>query len=114
MDSGRAMLRLSAFVLVTIAATGTTLAADQIIPHRRYGTVIIYPPPPRHVVMDRPDDDALISPSIRTPLLPGSSTLPGYYGRPFDYDYQGPYYRVGPYPSYFFRLPYACGIYGYC
>ncbi len=48
-----------------------------------------------------------------TPILPGSSTLPGYYGRPFDYDYQGAYYG-GPYVGYFWRLPYACGIYGYC
>jgi len=48
-----------------------------------------------------------------TPLLPGSSTIPGYYGRAFDYDYQGPYYG-GPYVSYWWRLPYACGVYGYC
>ena len=33
-----------------------------------------------------------IPPLVGTPLLPGSSTLPGYYGRAFDYDYQGPYY----------------------
>ena len=31
----------------------------------------------------------------------------------FDYDYQGPYYG-GPYVGYFWRLPYACGVYGYC
>ena len=127
------MLRLSTFVIVMIAATGTALAADQITPphvrrhvhvarpvrlprpHHRYGTLIIYPPLPWHVVIVGPYRDALISPSIpTTPLLPGSSTLPGYYGRPFDYDYQGPYYGGGPYPSYFFRLPYACGVYGYC
>src|SRR6185437_3336088 len=96
------MLRLSTFVIVMIAATGTALAADQIAPphvrrhiqatlparlprpHYRYGTLIIYPPPPRHVVIVGPYSDALISPSIpTTPLLPGSSTLPGYYGRPF-------------------------------
>ncbi|MGH6677465.1 MAG: hypothetical protein ACREDL_00640 [Bradyrhizobium sp.] len=125
------MLRLSAFVIVMTAATGTALAADQIIPphvrrhvrvaapghhprpHHNYGAMMIYPP--RHAAMVEPDRDALISPSIpMTPLLPGSSTFPGYYGRPFDYDYQGPYYGGGPYPSYFFRLPYACGIYGYC
>ena len=35
-------------------------------------------------------------------------------GRAFDYDYQGAYYGGGPYPSYFWRLPYACGVYGYC
>ena len=33
-----------------------------------------------------------------TPLLPGSSTLPGYYGTSHYWD----------------RLPYACGVYGYC
>src|SRR5262245_34368449 len=48
-----------------------------------------------------------------TPILPGSTTIPGYYGRPFSYDYQGPYYG-GPYESYYWRLPYACGVYGYC
>jgi hypothetical protein len=50
---------------------------------------------------------------VGTPLLPGSSALPGYYGRAFDYNYQGPYYG-GPYVSYWNRLPYACGVYGYC
>jgi hypothetical protein len=50
---------------------------------------------------------------IGTPPLPGSSTLPGYYGSPHSYDYQGPYYG-GPYPGYWGRLPYACGVYGYC
>ncbi|MGL3109212.1 hypothetical protein [Bradyrhizobium sp. BR 1432] len=47
------------------------------------------------------------------PLLPGSHTLPGYYGRPWDYDYQGSYYG-GKQVDYFWRLPYACGVYGYC
>jgi hypothetical protein len=67
------------------------------------------PPPPVYV-----EDPALIMPPT-TPILPGSSTLPGYYGRPFDYYYQGDYYG-GPYdgPGYFWRLPYACGVYGYC
>jgi hypothetical protein len=46
-----------------------------------------------------------------TPLLPGSSTLPGYYGTTHSYSYDGPYYGS---PSYWNRLPYACGVYGYC
>jgi hypothetical protein len=54
-----------------------------------------------------------IPPLPGSALLPGSSALPGYYGRAFDYDYQGPYYG-GPYVSYWNRLPYACGVYGYC
>ena len=50
-----------------------------------------------------------------TPLLPGSSTLPGYYGTSHSYSYDGPYYG-GPYDGgpYWNRLPYACGVYGYC
>ena len=45
------------------------------------------------------------------PLLPGSSTLPGYYGTSHSYSYDGPYYGS---PTYWNRLPYACGVYGYC
>ena len=32
---------------------------------------------------------------------------------PFSYDYHGPYYG-GPYVPYWDRLPYACGVFGYC
>jgi hypothetical protein len=117
--------------ILIVAAVGPSFAADQTITprvirharvllppglpraHYSYRTTIVYPPAPPPVVVVEPNPDVLISfPS--TPLLPGSSTLPGYYGRPFDYDYQGPYYGGGPYPSYSWRLPYACGIYGYC
>jgi hypothetical protein len=54
-----------------------------------------------------------IPPLIGTPLLPGSWTLPGYYGAPYSNVYWGPYY-AGPYVGYWDRLPYACGVYGYC
>ena len=43
----------------------------------------------------------------------GASTLPGYYGSRYSYEYEGPYYG-GPYVNYWDRLPYACGVYGYC
>jgi hypothetical protein len=129
-DSERAMLRAALLASCAIAAITPSFAADQIVtphvtrharvilppglprPHYKYRTTVVYKavPPPVVVVND---PDSLISfPS--TPLLPGSTTLPGYYGRPFDYDYQGPYYGGSPYPSYFWRLPYACGVYGYC
>ncbi|MBR0695782.1 hypothetical protein [Bradyrhizobium lablabi] len=49
----------------------------------------------------------------RTPWLPGSATLPGYYGTTHSYIYDGPYYG-GAYVTYWDRLPYACGVYGYC
>ena len=132
------MLRLATLLAFTIAAISPSLGADQIVgsrarpharvilppglprPHYDYRTTLVYkaaPPPvvvvPAPVVVV-PNPDVLITWWPSTPLLPGSTTLPGYYGRPFDYDYQGPYYGGGPYPSYFWRLPYACGIYGYC
>ncbi len=38
---------------------------------------------------------------------------PGYYGNWHSYNYFGPYYG-GAYVTYWDRLPYACGVYGYC
>ena len=73
-------------------------------PHYKYRTTVA---PPAY------GPGGYISNLPGTPLLPGSTTIPGYYGRAFDYDYQGPYYG-GPYVSYWWRLPYACGVYGYC
>ena len=126
------MSALAAMLMVTDA-----FAADQVVvhkkrpvvqlppglprPHYKYRTTIVTAPP-REVVVET-EADSLISPAygvgsyVRnlpgTPLLPGSNTLPGYYGRPWDYDYQGPYYG-GPQVGYWWRLPYACGVYGYC
>ena len=36
-----------------------------------------------------------------------------YYGSPWSFYYPGPYYG-GPYEWYGNRLPYVCGLYGYC
>ena len=92
-------------------------------PGYRYRTTVAPATPYRDPVVYDTDQDLLITPAYGpggylanlpgTPLLPGSSTIPGYYGRAFDYDYQGPYYG-GPYVGYWWRLPYACGVYGYC
>jgi hypothetical protein len=68
------------------------------------------------------DSDLLFTPSEafprvafppHTPILLGSATLPGYYGSSHSFDYQGPYYG-GENINYRFRLPYACGVLGYC
>ena len=110
------MVPALAVMLTASAAHAADLSAH---PKRRAAAPAQEPPK----VYVETDPDALISPAygigsyIRnlpgTPLLPGSSTLPGYYGRPWSYDYQGPYYG-GPQVGYFWRLPYACGVYGYC
>ncbi len=71
------------------------------------------------VVEEETIDVPLISGAIKAyvprvfgaPLLPGSSTLPGYYGTRHAYSYDGPYYGS---PTFWGRLPYACGVYGYC
>ena len=82
--------------------------------------------PPRYRMRPAPVGEAadlLFTPTAPTvhifpptgPLLPGRSTLPGYYGSAHSYEYQGPHYG-GPNsnPHFWDRLPYACGVYGYC
>ncbi|MET0678673.1 MAG: hypothetical protein ABW175_22985 [Bradyrhizobium sp.] len=95
-------------------------------PHYSYRTTVASPAPPRYVRRGRAlvvEEEVDVytqagvipfAPGVNgTPLLPGSSTLPGYYGTTHSYSYDGPYYG-GPYESYWNRLPYACGVYGYC
>jgi hypothetical protein len=108
--------------------TAVILPAGLPRPHYNFRTTVSYDAPrdyrrpgPRLSVYEDPallygpdyTDVRYIPPLIRTPLLPGSSIFPGYYGSAHSYDYQGPYYG-GPYVPYWDRLPYACGVYGYC
>ena len=119
------MLRWTMPLLTAFFAVGSAVAAD--LPDLRYpsGPGVYHKSPPvqgRRVHVEEeqdllftPTDGSLpyIPPLIRAPLLPGSATLPGYYGSANSYDYPGPYYG-GPEISYWNRLPYACGVYGYC
>jgi hypothetical protein len=107
------------------------LAAGQLPPglpraHYNYRTTVAPPAaPPLYVRRGRAlvvEEEVVVAPTgiikayaprFNTPLLPGSSTLPGYYGTNHSYSYDGPYYG-GPYEPYWNRLPYACGVYGYC
>jgi hypothetical protein len=95
-------------------------------PHYKYRTTVAPAAAPLYVrrgralvVVEEESPDVLLAPlaayapRFNTPLLPGSSTLPGYYGTSHSYSYDGPYYG-GPYEPYWNRLPYACGVYGYC
>jgi hypothetical protein len=126
--SGAAMSAEQAVARHGVHRTAVLLPAGLPRPHYKFRTTISYGP--RHSyqrayvrpfygyepeVLFTPAYPAVpyIAPWIGTPLLPGSSTLPGYYGSPYSYDYQGPYYG-GPYVDYWDRLPYACGVYGYC
>jgi hypothetical protein len=137
------MLRWAMPVFFAIATTGAAFGADTIVtPHVRHPartqlpaglprahynnrtTVTYGAPPPREVYVER-GPDLLFTPTVpyvpvvpllveRPLLLPGSSTLPGYYGSSHSYDYQGPYYGGTGNLRYWDRLPYACGVYGYC
>jgi hypothetical protein len=105
-------------------------AASQLPPglpraHYNYRTTVTPPAAPLYVRRGRTlvvEEEVFVPAGIikayaprvfGTPLLPGSSTLPGYYGTSHSYSYDGPYYG-GPYEPYWNRLPYACGVYGYC
>lgn len=117
------MLRRSFPLLVAMSAIAPAVAADISGSYPRLdarpGVIVV----PRPLSPDDSTSDLLFTPSdgmvrairprFSTPLLPGSSTLPGYYGSSHSYEYQGPYYG-GPYVPYWNRLPYACGVYGYC
>jgi hypothetical protein len=105
------------FLLLTAAifVFGPASAADMPDGYRKA---------PRHgrtVVLEK-ESDLLFTPSEalpyvhfppHTPILLGSATLPGYYGSTHSYEYQGPYYG-GENIDFRFRLPYACGVLGYC
>src|SRR6185369_5567172 len=115
--SERTMLRWMMSLIAAAAIAGPVSAADVAVkrgaaqaarqlpaglprPHYKYRTTVVPAAPyGRAVVVE---SDELITPAYGpgsyvanlpgTPLLPGSSTIPGYYGRAWDYDYQGPYY----------------------
>src|SRR5437764_8970704 len=96
-------LMISLSLLAAVIANGAVLAADLRPMHRK--ARIVKAAPAAVVVRD---NDSLISPMLpSTPLLLGRQELPGYYGRAFSYDYQGPYYGGDDLPSFRWRLPYA-------
>jgi hypothetical protein len=85
------------FSLLPIAAH----AAD--LPQSRLGAVFAEPVKVRRgavvVVVEAPAPGIVLS-------------LPGYYGRPNSFQYSN-YYGTSPFEIYS-RLPYACGLIGYC
>jgi hypothetical protein len=112
----------------------TVRAASQLPPglpraHYKYRTTVA-PAAPLYVrqgrqlvVTSEPAPELLITPAEvvidtpfvnGTPWLPGSRTLPGYYGNDRSYSYDGPYYGGDTFGPYWSRLPYACGVFGYC
>ena len=127
------MLRFAIALLAAFGASGTAESADRALvhhrghratvglpaglprPHYNFRTTITlsepytYPrPSPRLSVYEAPEQ--LYAPAYAdAAYIPGlavAPTLPGYYGSTYTYD--------DPYVPYWERLPYACGVYGYC
>jgi len=106
------MLRSTIMLLLAAVIANSAVIAADLAPVHRKARVVVRAAPAVVVVRY---DDSLISPMLpSTPLLLGRQALPGYYGRAFSYDYQGPYYGGEGTTSYMWRLPYACGVFGYC
>lgn len=106
--SRRIMLSVFAIALTGMTASAADLPAGQ----SRLGAIFAESHEVRREVYRRGEYSA---PVIGYNLLP---TLPWerggyYYGSPWSYFYPGPYYG-GPYYTDGARLPYVCGLYGYC
>jgi hypothetical protein len=99
-------IMLSVFV---IAVSAMTASAADLPVQSRLGAIFAGPEAPAVAYRARK------YPIIAYNLLPPPNwTRGGYnYGTPWSYYYGGPYYG-GPYYFDGARLPYVCGLYGYC
>jgi hypothetical protein len=102
-------IMLSVFAL---AVTGLTASAADLATQSRLGAIFAEPVVAPRAVYRPVRDEAPIVPYN---LLPNPLWNRGnyYYGSSWSYYYPGPYYG-GPYDTDGARLPYVCGLYGYC
>jgi hypothetical protein len=123
------MLRWTIPLVVAIAAVGTGAGPDDAFarrgvyraaarlpaglprPHYNFRTTVSWAAPSFY---RRPSAPAVYA--YQTPDLlftPYYVAISPYYGAAYSYDYPDAYYGA-PYVGYWDRLPYACGVYGYC
>jgi hypothetical protein len=102
-------IMLSAFALTV---TAMTAAAADLPTQSRLGAIFAEPAEP-YPTFYRPREYS--APIIPFNLLPNPPCNHGIYnyGSSWSYYYPGPYYG-GPYYTEGARLPYVCGLYGYC
>jgi hypothetical protein len=98
--------------VLAIAVTATAACAADLPAQSRLGAIFAEPAeagPQAYRVRE------FSAPVIGYSLLPDPVWNRGIYnyGSSWSYYYGGPYYG-GPYVSAIVRLPYVCGLYGYC
>ena len=105
-------ITFSVFAAVALAASATTADAADLSTRSRLGAIFAEP-----VVVGR---GVQRGPEYEVPLIaynqwPGLAWSRGGYNYASRYHYldTGPYYG-GPYETDSLRLPYACGLFGYC
>jgi len=98
---------------VLALAVGAVTASAADLPRQSQLGAIFAEPAEAHPTAYR--SGAVSAPVIPYNLLPNPLWNRGTYnyGSSWSYYYPGPYYG-GPYVSYVVRLPYVCGLYGYC
>ena len=103
--------RIMLSVFVT-AVTAMTAGAADLPAHSRLGAIFAEPAEGR---VDAVRSREYFGPIIPYTLLPDPVWNRGVYnyGSSWSWYNPGPYYG-GPYVSYVVRLPYVCGLYGYC
>lgn len=92
---------------VALAVTAMAANAADLPARTRLGLVFADPAESRPGAFQTTDISAAIVARLMI-----SPPVPGYYGKPSDFDYS-PYYG-GSSDTFYDRLPYACGRYGYC
>ena len=106
------MLRRILLSVLALAVTAVTARAADLPTQSRLGAIFAEPAEVRPEVYGVREHSAPVIGYNLLPSLPWARG--GYdYGSPWSYYYGGPYYG-GPYASDAVRLPYACGLYGYC
>ena len=107
-------ITLSVFAAFAFAVSAMPADAADLSTQSRLGAVFAEPAvAPRGVVVVRKVRDE--PPIIPYNLLPNPPWNRGTYnyGSSWSFYYPGPYYG-GPYNTDGARLPYVCGLYGYC
>jgi len=97
---------------LAVAITAINASAADLPTHSRLGAIFAEPVVAPRIVNQTAEREA---PIIPYNLLPNPPWNRGnyYYGSSWSWYYPGPYYG-GPYDTDGARLPYVCGLYGYC